>query len=166
MAYRITFTFSNDYDGQCAQSHIYSLNKSDVRRVAMKNLSPSFPDNNEGVKETKSSDPKPTGMATTDSANDIEYSTFLETITDKTSLTKLSGKSKYLLEQRPRHSKTDYDTYVIINLTVNRIRNVDSKTSSVDARFIMLPMEARFRLFQKTDGARMGESANNFTKLN
>ena len=52
----------------------------------------SFPDNNEGVKETKSSDPKPTGMATTDSANDIEYSTFLETITDKTSLTALSRK--------------------------------------------------------------------------
>lgn len=103
----------------------------------MKNLSQVFPDNNEGVKETKSSDPKPTGMATTDSANDIEYSTFLETITDKTSLTALSGKSKYLLEQRPRHSKTDYDTYVIINLTVNRIRNVDSKTSSVDARFII-----------------------------
>ena len=105
--------------------------------AAMNNLSQVFPDNNAGVKETKSSGPNPKKMAMTDSANDIEYGTFLDTITDKTHLTALSGKSKYLIEQRPRHSKTDYDTYVIINLTVNRIRNVDSKTSSVDARFII-----------------------------
>ena len=88
-------------------------------------MSQVFPGKNAGVKETKGSDPNPTTTKTqdTDSAKDVEYSTFLETIADKTNLTALSGKSKYLMEQRPRHSATDYDTYVIINLTVIRIRN-------------------------------------------
>ena len=73
----------------------------------------------------------------TDSANDVEYNFFYETVPDKNVLEPLKRKAKYLIEQRPRHSKTDFSTYVSINLVINRIRSVDSKRGCVDMRFII-----------------------------
>jgi hypothetical protein len=72
---------------------------------------------------------------TTNVAKDIEYSAHLET-TNKKELKTLPPLAKFLIYERPRHSKNDASTYVDINLTIKTMK-IDSKTGSVDLRFII-----------------------------
>lgn len=71
----------------------------------------------------------------TNVAKDKEYSAHLET-TNKKEIKSLPPLAKFLIYERPRHSKNDASTYVDINLTIKTIK-IDSKTGSVDLRFII-----------------------------
>ena len=72
----------------------------------------------------------------TKSNTDEEYHHFYER-KDKKELLELPPTQKYLLFQRPRHSKTDTTTYVATGVTINNIRSIDASTRSVELRCII-----------------------------
>ena len=76
------------------------------------------------------------GRSKTDSANDIEYNFYFATIPDKSVLSPMKKKAKYLLEHRPRHSPTDSATYVTINI-YQSYSGRRFKKGCVDLRFIV-----------------------------